>query len=154
MVYTYECKTKLLGGAAMENVLTGNERNNSKEPGFFQKYKKEIIFAGVTVAAVVGGVLIAKNWDSIMGLAKNWNAPKKPVVLEKVVSSTSMKSEIIALPINIAQPIGEAIDVCKHTRNLPTGFKASAEKIETAVRNGFVLKEQQTWVDAYQKVCA
>lgn len=59
------------------------EKNNMHEQGFFQKYKTELIIAGVTVAAVVGGVLIAKNWDSIVGLAKNWNAPKKPVALEK-----------------------------------------------------------------------
>ena len=94
----------------MENTLTGNERGNSKEQGFFQKYKTELIIAGVTVAAVVGTVLIAKNWDSIVGLAKNWSAPKKPVVLEKVISSTSMKSEVLS---------------CRSTAPIPSGKQST-----------------------------
>ena len=37
----------------------------------------------------------------------------------------------------------------KHIRNLPEGYKASAEKIASAEENGFNLKEGQTWVDEY-----
>ena len=37
----------------------------------------------------------------------------------------------------------------KHIRNLPEGYKASAEKIATAEANGFKLEDGQTWVDEY-----
>lgn len=42
-------------------------------------------------------------------------------------------------------------DVSKHIRNLPKGQRASAEKIATAMENGFELKEGQTWVTDYVK---
>lgn len=42
-------------------------------------------------------------------------------------------------------------EVRKHVRNLPNGWNASNEKIATALENGIVLLDGQTWVDGYMK---
>lgn len=41
-------------------------------------------------------------------------------------------------------------DVAEHLRNLPNGWKASAEKIATAAEHGYDLRPGQTWVEAYR----
>ena len=46
------------------------------------------------------------------------------------------------------------MSVLSHYRKLPIGHKPSAEKIATAVANGFEIAENQTWVDSYTRLAS
>ena len=42
-------------------------------------------------------------------------------------------------------------EVRRHIRTLPEGWKASPEKIASALEYNIILTERQTWVDSYIK---
>ncbi|MCL1857707.1 MAG: hypothetical protein FWF92_00535 [Oscillospiraceae bacterium] len=116
-----------------------------------KEHKTEIIIAGITVATIVGVVLLTENWDVI----------KKQVLISDVKNSIIKNKSIPSLtptPININitnnVPVEKPVDVSKHLRNLPMGWNASLEKIKSALEHGFTLTENQTWVDNYTKMCA
>ena len=127
--------------------------------------KKELIIAGVSIAAIIGIIVGIKNKDKIMALWESLrksveNSPVKvptascevveniahePAQVVEVVSAT----EIIKFPSN--HKTQGPFDVCDHSRNLPDGWHASAKKITTAAEYGYNLKPGQTWVDTYTK---
>lgn len=43
------------------------------------------------------------------------------------------------------------INISSHIRSLPTGINPSIVKVNTALENGFVLSEGETWVIDYTK---
>lgn len=120
---------------------------------FFEKVKEhklEIIIGGVTIFAI-GAVLIVNNCGSI----------KNQSISKIVKDGIRIKNDIIPHVSETAQnafidiPSSERIvDVSKYARNLPMGQNASAEKLASAIQNGFDLGPHQTWVDAYSRSCA
>jgi hypothetical protein len=60
-------------------------------------------------------------------------------------------TEIIDNNINSIQSTVRVVNVNKHIRNLPEGWKASAMKIVSASKNGITIETNQTWVDDYSK---
>lgn len=65
--------------------------------------------------------------------------PAAPVIAEQTAAAVTRNS--CSVPF----------DVSAHLRTLPEGCHASAEKVATALENGFVLQEGQTWVEAFTK---
>ncbi|MDR3542714.1 MAG: hypothetical protein P4L69_17390 [Desulfosporosinus sp.] len=125
-----------------------------EKKSFYEKvkeHKTEIIIAGVTIISIAGAVLIAKSWD----LLKNQNVA---ILLKDGVKGNdaiipfvpeAVQNVVINIPSN-----GRVIDVSRHIRNLPMGWMASSEKLDSAIKNGTVLGANQTWVDTYSKLCA
>jgi hypothetical protein len=127
--------------------------------------KKELIFAGVSIAAIISIIVGIKNKDKIMALWESLrksveNSPVKvPTSSREVVESIAHEpaqvievvsaTEIIKFPSNHKTQV--SFDVCDHMRNLPDGWHASAKKITTAAEYGYNLKPGQTWVDTYTK---
>lgn len=125
-----------------------------KKKSFFEKvkeHKTEIIIAGVTIITIAGAVLTVKNRNSFRGhnvtnllkecgKVNNDSIPHVSEAIENTVSSISSN--------------GRVIDVSKHIRNLPEGWKASSEKLDSAIQAGIILGDHQTWVDDYSKLCA
>lgn len=135
-------------------IYDESKSTNQKKKSFFEKvkeHKAEIIIGGITIVSVLGVVLIVKNWDTIKGqtvtsLFMNGtkaNGDTIPRVTEAI------ENTIISIQSN-----GRVIDVSKHIRNLPEGWKASAEKMDSAIKSGFVLGANKTWVEGYSKLCA
>ena len=100
-----------------------------------------------------------KNKDAIKEL---WAVLQKSVakipadkavmkVTENSIPVVQTAIESIAVEVTTTEKI---IDVNKHIRNLPLGYKASPEKLLTAIANGMELSANQTWVDTYSKTCA
>ncbi|MFJ5717408.1 hypothetical protein [Neobacillus sp. NPDC093127] len=137
-----------------KTIYAENRSTIQKKKSFFEKvkeYKTEIIIAGVTIISIAGAVLTAKNRNSFRGhnvtnLLKeggklnNDSIPHVSEAIENAVSS---------IPSN-----GRFIDVKKHIRNLPKGWKVSSEKLDSAINAGIILGAHQTWVDDYSKLCA
>ena len=141
--------------------------------GFFDKskewvkeHKTEIIVVGGIVILAVGTILVAKNWDVVREL-KLSNRLKKGVLPKGDVTQFAPKA--VSIPIIDVPPIipdavqsvandisinEKIIDVSRHIRNLHEGWKASPEKLASALEYGIILEENQTWVIDYLKSCA
>lgn len=135
-------------------VYAESRSTNQKIKSYFEKvrdHKTEIVIAGVTIVSIAGVILLEKNWGLITG--------KSVTVLMKDSSKVKVDSipvfqtaiESIAVEVTTTEKI---IDVNKHIRNLSLGHKASPEKLLSAIENGMELSANQTWVDAYSKMCA
>jgi len=128
-----------------------NKRFISKIKVKINEHKNEIIIVGVTVTAVVGTVLIMKNWESIKRFIFSSDL-KSNIRKKKDIIRTKTAPISVGIKENVA--VERVVDVSKHIRKLPDGCYASLKKIESALENGFMLEEHQTWVDTYTKICA
>lgn len=119
-----------------------------------KEHKKELIIAGVSIAAIIAVIIGIKNhkaleeaWTSIRKLVEK--TPECiPVEKTVVVTEAVPVKDIVEINIVTADRIPH--DVAEHLRNLPEGWKASAEKIATAAEHGYDLLPGQTWVEAYR----
>lgn len=138
-------------------------REIEKKKGIFIKWvkshKKELIFAGISIASLIGIILGIKNKDSIKAL---WEALQKSMaqvpadksvvkVTENALSITETVSatDMISLPVH--REYRAAFDVTDHIRNLHEGWHASPEKIAAAAAHNIELLPGQTWVENYIK---
>ena len=128
-------------------------------------HKKDLIIAGVSIAAIIGIIVGIKNKDSIMALWESLrkSMEKDPIkslvypceMVEKItyesvpVVNAVSSTEIIKFPSNHNTQV--PFDVRDHIRNLRDGWHASAKKITTAAEYGYNLKPGQTWIDTYTK---
>ncbi|MDD3221022.1 MAG: hypothetical protein PHG07_01375 [Lachnospiraceae bacterium] len=117
------------------------EKRTIKE--WIKEHKTGLIITGVTVASVIGVIIIANKIElpSHSPLPANTKLKDIPALSNsecKVIDfSTSKKS----------------IDVSEHLRNLPERWNASPVKIALATEHGYELAPHQTWVNSYSK-CA
>lgn len=139
----------------------GSETENEKDTfvKWVKAHKKELIFAGISIAALIGIILGIKNKDSIKEL---WAALQKSVaklsadkavmkVTENAITvvETVSTTDVISLPAH--SEYRAAFDVTGHVRNLCEGWHTSPEKIVAAAANGIELLPGQTWVENYTK---
>ena len=121
---------------------------------WIKEHKKELIIAGVSIAAIITVIIGIKNqkaleeaWASLRKLVEK--APETMPVAKSVPDTdVSPVKEIVEINIISADRIPH--DVVEHIRNLPEGWKASAQKIATAAEHGYNLLPGQTWVEAYK----
>lgn len=132
---------------------------------WIKAHKRELVIAGVSIAAVIGVVLLIRNqaalkayWEALLrAIGKPGQSSVKAV--EKVVKTTETARKTTETVGKAAQTAAKAthtaelipFDVAKHVRNLPEGWHASPGKIATALENGIELLDGQTWVDSYWK---
>lgn len=119
-----------------------------------KEHKKELIIAGVNIAAMVTVIIGIKNLKALEGA---WSSLRKLVgktpeciPVKKTVAVTEAVPLMDIVEINIVTADRIPHDVAEHLRNLPEGWKASAEKIATASEHGYDLLPGQTWVEAYR----
>lgn len=117
------------------------EENRFKN--FVKRHKEEIIIAGITITAVVGGVLLAKNLDALKETIKPVSTP---TVIPKSIPT---EAAVVA-----KEPVFKIIDVKEHLRTLPTGYQASTHKIQEAAENGIALATNQTFVSSHSRCYA
>lgn len=119
-----------------------------------KEHKKELIIAGVSIAAIIAVIIGIKNHKA---LEEAWSSLRKlveraleamPVAKSVPVTEVSPVKEIVEVNIISADRVPH--DVAEHLRNLPEGWKASAQKIATAAEHGYDLLPGQTWVEAYR----
>ena len=119
-----------------------------------KEHRKELIIAGAGIVAIIAVIIGAKNraaleeiWASLRKLVG-----KKPDIIpvSNAVSVADVAPVKDIMEINIVTADRMPHDVAEHLRNLPEGWKASAEKIATAAEHGYDLRPGQTWVEAYR----
>lgn len=121
---------------------------------WIKEHKKELIIAGVSIAAIIAVIIGIKNhkaleeaWASLRKLVEK--APETMPVAKSVPDTDVLPVKEI-VEINIISADRMPHDVAEHLRNLPEGRKASAQKIATAAEHGYDLLPGQTWVEAYR----
>ena len=118
---------------------------------WIKAHKKELKIAGISLAAIICLIVGIKKKEALVDL---WKSLQKQVndgsvgLLDKT-QEVLHKTEIIDFPLK--QNALTPIEVSKHVRNLPDGWKASEGKVSSAIAHGYQLKIGQTWVDTYNK---
>lgn len=119
-----------------------------------KEHKKELIIAGMSIAAIIAVIIGIKNhkaleeaWSSLRKLVEK-NPEAIPTVNTATIAEVTPVKDIVEINIVTAGRIPH--DVAEHLRNLPEGWKASAEKIATAAEHGYDLSPGQTWVETYR----
>ena len=121
---------------------------------WIREHKKALIIAGISIGTLIAIALGIKNRETIKALwASLRKVAEKPAVHAAKVPPLEPVGPAVEEAVTIVVRHGETIpfDVAKHIRNLPEGWHASADKIATALENGFELAEGQTWVADYMK---
>lgn len=112
-------------------------------------HKKELIIAGVCAAFIVGGTIYVVKHPQVLGKLKT---PVKAVIGKASTNAVSETPNVIPVKDEGSKIISmerAAHKVCGHPRNLPKGYKASPEKIKSAIEHGIKLGENQTYVSEY-----
>lgn len=117
-------------------------------------HKKELIIAGVSISAIIAVIIGVKNHKALedartsLGKLVEKTPELFPTVKTTLVSEVAPVKDVLEINILSADRIPH--NVAEHLRNLPAGWKASAEKMATAVEHGYDLLPGQTWVEAYR----
>lgn len=124
---------------------------------WIKAHKKQLILAGIGIAAVIALVLGIKNKDMLKALWASLKGAVEPTaerISDAVTTTvTEIPTETPALLLSNDPCVPQ--EVRRHIRNLHEGWHASPEKLAAAREMGIVLQEGQTWVDNYMKgVCA
>lgn len=126
-----------------------------EERTWWQRNRKKVFAVGGVVILTGAGVLLFVERKDIarflmrhlgkkgIRIAQQTASISEPVA-EAVISEAPQKATMV---LNGGQPFA----VEAHTRNLPTGWKASAEQRELAESLGIRLDENQTFVKNYFK---
>lgn len=131
------------------------ERNQIVQ--WIKSHKKQLILAGIGVAALIALILGIKNKDTLKALWESLKGAVKPHaerISDTVTTTvTEIPTETPALLLSDDPCVPQ--EVRRHIRNLHEGWHASPEKKAAAREIGIILQEGQTWVDGYMKgVCA
>ncbi len=124
---------------------------------WIKAHKKQLILAGIGIAALIALVLGIKNKETLKAL---WTALKGAVEPTAEAVSDAAATTVTEIPTETpALLLGNdpciPQEVRRHIRNLHKGRHASPEKQAAAREMGIILQEGQTWVDNYMKgVCA
>lgn len=124
---------------------------------WIKAHKKQLILAGIGIAAMIALVLGIKNKDTLKAL---WAALKGAVEPTAERISDAVTTTVTEIPTEtpallLSNDPRVAQEVRRHIRNLHEGWHASPEKLAAACEMGILLQEGQTWVDNYMKgVCA
>ncbi|MEE0505311.1 MAG: hypothetical protein UDL61_01815 [Ruminococcus callidus] len=124
---------------------------------WIKAHKKQLILAGIGIAAVIALVLGIKNKDMLKALWASLKGAVEPTaerISDAVTTTvTEIPTETPALLLSNDPCVPQ--EVRRHIRNLHEGWHASPEKLAAAREMGIILQEGQTWVDNYMKgVCA
>lgn len=121
-------------------------------------HRKQLVLAGISVAAIVGSILGLKNKEAIVEL---WDT------LEDNIKKASVKNAVTAPVSQVANPVIETVqvsrantpaqipfDVSQHIRTMSIGRLHSAEKAAASAALGITLLPHQTLVNTYTKCAA
>ena len=107
-------------------------------------HKRELIIAGVTVTAIIAGVVVIKNWDKIAPYLRKSTIPEKT---HQISIPSTQPSAISSIPSPVMDlPSERIINIDAHIMNLPNWKHPSPEKLATAAEHGFNLVDNETWV--------
>ena len=125
-------------------------KEKSKLIRWIKKNRKALIAAGISIGLIIGIILGIKNADELKALwASLQNTPAAPAMTAAKSAAPVITEQTTAAVTRSSCTV--PFDVSAHLRTLPEGWHASPDKVATALDNGFVLEEGQTWVESFTK---
>ncbi len=124
---------------------------------WIKAHKKQLILAGIGIAALIALVLGIKNKETLKALWASLKGAVKPTAegISGTVATTVTEIPTETPVLLLSNDLRVPQEVRRHIRNLHEGWHASPEKLAAAREMGIILQEGQTWVDNYMKgVCA
>ena len=111
--------------------MQNHEIPDVEQRTWWQRNKKRVLIAG-SVAVVVGGILLYKNWDSVTKLAmkvlrQGQKPAPQPIEIHVDLPVTDVVHEA-QRPVLAIINGGEAFPVNGHIRNLPASWTPSPER--------------------------
>ena len=92
------------------------------------------------------------NKDSVEKLSYSKIVKSKNTLIKG--ERINMIEKVIPQDLKLGSEEEKLVSELSHKRKQPIGHKPSAEKIATAVANGFEIAENQTWVDSYTRLAS
>lgn len=130
------------------------EREKKTFVEWIKAHKTELIIAGISITAIVGIIIgikkyqvLEEEWISLKNLVEK---PPENISFVKMSVDEEINVDKEVIDITVIQSSRTPHNVSEHLRNLPEGWKASAEKIAMAAEHGYELLPGQTWVEAYR----
>lgn len=120
---------------------------------WIKAHKKELALVGFSVAVLIALVVCIWNKDALKALLASLKTAVEPAG-KKIVDTIAVTAPEIAETapvVLLSDNPSIPIEVRRHIRNLPHGWHASLEKQIAALANNIILKDGQTWVEAYKK---
>jgi hypothetical protein len=127
------------------------KKSKNKFSKIIKNYKREII-VGTLIIGVTIGTAYMLNKDSVEKLSYSKIVKSKNTLIKG--ERINMIEKVIPQDLKLGSEEQKLVSVLSHYRKLPIGHKPSAEKIATAVANGFEIAENQTWVDSYTRLAS
>lgn len=127
------------------------KKSKNKFSKIIKNYKREII-VGTLIIGVTIGTAYMLNKDSVEKLSYSKIVKSKNTLIKG--ERINMIEKVIPQDLKLGSEEQKLVSVISHYRKLPIGHKPSAEKIATAVANGFEIAENQTWVDSYTRLAS
>lgn len=124
---------------------------------WIKAHKKQLILAGIGIAALIALVLGIKNKEMLKALWASLRGAVEPTAdsISGAVTTTVTEIPTETPVLLLSNDTHVPQEVRRHIRNLHEGWHASPEKLADAREMGIILQEGQTWVDNYMKgVCA
>lgn len=133
------------------------EENKKGFIAWVKAHKKQLLIAGISVAAIIGIFIGLKNKETIKELWETLenSLRKTSKKLPETITIVEIAPPVIeeAIPVRMYTPPQGPFDVGQHIRNLSDGRHHSIEKAAEAAALGIDLLPHQTLVDTYTK-CA
>ena len=112
--------------------MQNHEISDVEQKTWWQRNKKRVLIAGGVAVAVVGGILLYKNWDSVTKLAmkvlrQGQKPAPQPIEIHVDLPVTDVVHEA-QRPVLAIINGGEAFPVNGHIRNLPASWTPSPEQ--------------------------
>ena len=130
------------------------ENENKKFTEWIKEHKKELIIAGISIAAITAVLIGIKHRESIEEIWKTFSKTIKKTAEDAQVVETEHILEVeqvrTVVETRVQQVSKASHVVAEHLRDFPNGWHASSEKIATAFEHGYELREGQTWVKSYR----
>ncbi len=111
---------------------------------WWNEHKKEVLTGLVIGTAAVGGFLLLRKYMNV-GNSANISVTNPHIALDKTPPPTPVTEIIYNQDVEVGIP-GKISHIGIFPRKLPTGQKASPEKLALAQEFGICLQENETWV--------
>lgn len=125
---------------------------------WIKSHKKTLAIAGISTATLILLVMAIENRGTLSAMGsslRNTISHPAPNLSVTIPNATTATPADLAVQISTTSiPSDSArfpFEVRRHIRNLPVGYHASPEKINSALLEDIALMEGQTWVKSYVK---
>ena len=128
------------------------KKKTDEAKAWIKENSTALAFAGISIFSVILGLRRIKSFRELKKYMSSLEIQLKhtpqPPSVQTLPAPAYTPVDSLLMPTVRARPTPH--EVRSHIRNLPSGRKASAEKVATALEHNYNLQDGQTWVSSYR----